>query len=107
MRKKNKKVIQRNVIGIRLLTGKAPPVAYLLYRFSWDDGTTTTERGFNIHTIPGSEHLNGTARQRKITCRNLRTDLYENIVAASILLQPVETACANLDNSIGILGDPT
>jgi hypothetical protein len=95
---KRKRIVQRRVIGISILTGRAPPSAHLIYAVTRDDGTCEPEIGRSLRTMPGSEHLNGTKKQKKASLKNLREDLYENLIAAAILLQPVENACLTLDN---------
>jgi len=96
--KKPRRVLQRRVIGISVLTGRAPPSAHLIYEVTRDDGTAKPEIGRTLRTIPGFEHLNGTKKQKKAALKNLREDLHENLLAAAILLQPVENACLTLDN---------
>jgi hypothetical protein len=98
VKKKRPKVVDRQVIGFNVLTGRAPPCAWLIYRVSWNDGTTTYERGYSITTMPGSYHLNGTKKQRADARKNLREDLFEVLHAIATLLVPVERACLAIDD---------
>jgi len=50
--------------------------------------------------MPGFSHLNGTKAQKKKAAEDLRPDLYEVIIALSVLMPPVERACFKLDNRL-------
>lgn len=96
--KKKPKVVDRQVIGFNVLTGRAPPSAHLIYRVSWSDGTVTDERGQSLRTLPGFEHINGTKKQKAAAQKNLRVDLFEVLQAIALLLEPVKRACLALDD---------
>lgn len=95
-----KRALRRTPIGIKVLVGKAPPSAHLIYRVEWSDGTTSTERGLSIRTVLGYEHLNGTKAQREKAQENLKPHFFEILTALGTLIAPVEEACFSLDDRV-------
>lgn len=92
-----KREMTRRPVGIFILNGRAPIAAYQLYEVTLTSGLSYIVRGSTLQTVPGTEHLNGTKKQRIAAARNLRTDLERPMHAAWHLLESIGNACWDLD----------
>jgi hypothetical protein len=103
MPRKEKKPLltARRALGVRLVVGKVPPAAYMIYEETWLDGDrliTKIGYGNRIVTAPGTFHLNAHSKKEKAEAKDeLHPDLYTTIHAAVLLTREVEDRCLSLD----------
>lgn len=102
-RTKPLKVINRRIIGVTCLhSNMMAPSAYLKYEVTYSDFSTRVESGRSIRTVQGTEHMNGTAAEKKRALRNYRPDLFTLIEVAERINADIQAACVALDEQYGI-----
>jgi len=91
---------------VRLITGKAPPSAYMIYEETWIEGNQMVTKigyGHRVHTMEGHFHLNAKSKKDKERAKEeLRPELYTPIHAAALLMREIENHCIQLDQKRGI-----
>jgi hypothetical protein len=85
--------LQRRTAGLVIHgANKAAPVGcHLFYEVWMSDGSTKFERGATVHGV--AHRIPENAKE----ALQYRSDLYEVMAAASILIEPLENACVKAD----------
>lgn len=97
---KTPKEVDRRPVGIHVSVEKSGPLAYRLYKVTYDTGRayeTRIEQGSYIHAWPGMRPTRMTAAEKAHDAKFTRPELGRYIEAATILLEPVILACEEAD----------
>ena len=101
MKKTDKKVITRRLIGVEILPGTSSIHASYLETF--EDGTEKIGSGYSVVSLPGFTQLNATTKASKKWAKaEYRPDLHCLIHMAAIANRELEAACRKLDASRGL-----
>jgi hypothetical protein len=75
-----------------VLGGVGPLSAHILWRISYDDGSSEILPGHSVHTVEGIRPAGVTKRSEDV-----RPDLQPAMEAIKILTERIEAACMDLD----------